>query len=92
MRHKPDGLELRPVGARQVPVPLPELPDVLVQLFALRVGPDLLDSPVRVEEVRVPLVGHGPVEHAIQLVDVHVEVLRRLHHPVDISGKESSFY
>lgn len=90
MRHKPSGFQFRPISG-QVSVPFPKLPDVLFQLLALGMGPDLMDGAVRVEKVRVPFVGHGPVEQSVQIVDVHVQVLGGLHDPMDVPGKARGF-
>jgi len=65
-------------------ISLPKLLYILLQFFARRVRGDLDKMSIRSRKVRVPSVGHGPVEEAVHLVDVHVEVLRRLDDEVDV--------
>jgi len=60
----------------------------LCQIFmtTTSVGGHLDDPAVGSVEVRVPPVGHGPVEEPVHGLDVHVDVLGRLHDVVDISA------
>ena len=75
-------LEIIPVPSK-ICVVLAEFPYVFLKSRSCWMLLNLVESTVGQEEVRVVLECHGPVEEVIQLVDIHVEVLLRLHDPMD---------